>query len=311
MRSLPLYFLLVIVMVCSSYYYTTEIAMCRVPLSYSIVGLDERFNLSEEEASAIVAEAEAVWEDAVGRELFTPISGETTDLEIDFIFDDRQERALAEESLRENLDQKEATSEELQAAYDKLLAEYKAKDAAYQTRVVKYDTRLATFNERVAKYSAEGEVAPQVFAELEVEENRLTRVADELERERVALNELVTKVNALGTEGNRIIQQYNQGVETYTDTFGETDAFTQGDYSSEGKINIYQFDDREELIMVLAHEFGHALDIDHVEGTESIMYYLMEDQPSPPQLGEADKEAFLAVCGHNSGFSAWWRNLVY
>lgn len=53
--------------------------------------------------------------------------------------------------------------------------------------------------------------------------------------------------------------------------YGEdTDAYTQGDYTG-NSINIYNFDSRESLITLLAHEFGHALEVPDNQDPDSIM----------------------------------------
>ena len=82
----------------------------------------------------------------------------------------------------------------------------------------------------------------------------------------------------------------------FNNQFGGTREFTQGDYQGD-HINVYQFRDRAELILVLAHELGHALQLDHVENPASIMYYLMGEQPPESRLSAEDLEAFAQTCG--------------
>jgi predicted Zn-dependent protease len=63
-------------------------------------------------------------------------------------------------------------------------------------------------------------------------------------------------------------------------------------------INIYQFHDESDLELVLAHELGHALGLNHVENPESVMYYLMEKQNLENiQLTTQDLQAIKNVCG--------------
>lgn len=52
-----------------------------------------------------------------------------------------------------------------------------------------------------------------------------------------------------------------------------------GNYENgaDGKnINVYRFKDAAELTRILAHEFGHALGLNHTDNPKSIMYWLID-----------------------------------
>jgi predicted Zn-dependent protease len=73
---------------------------------------------------------------------------------------------------------------------------------------------------------------------------------------------------------------------------------------------MYSFANKDELVAVLAHEFGHALGLDHVEGRSSIMYYLLETTSSFPTLTENDTAAFQELCGDGTEFSNRFRQFI-
>jgi hypothetical protein len=80
---------------------------------------------------------------------------------------------------------------------------------------------------------------------------------------------------------NLRINQKNDLVDEYNQTFSGERKFTQGAYewNQSGKtIQVFQFNSLDELKLVLAHEVGHALGLDHVENPSSIMHYLMGNQ---------------------------------
>lgn len=63
---------------------------------------------------------------------------------------------------------------------------------------------------------------------------------------------------------------------------------------------MYTFETPEELTLVLVHELGHALSLNHVEGEASVMHYLLGGQQAHVALSEEDLVEFNRVCGEKS-----------
>ena len=64
-----------------------------------------------------------------------------------------------------------------------------------------------------------------------------------------------------------------------------------------GEINIYHYEDEQDLIMVLAHEFGHTLGLGHVPGDESIMASsFVSHTVFPLVLTSFDLDEFRSQC---------------
>ncbi|MEL6803690.1 MAG: matrixin family metalloprotease, partial [Bacteroidota bacterium] len=96
------------------------------------------------------------------------------------------------------------------------------------------------------------------------------------------------------------VREYNEDVGRYNQTFGHREGFTQGDYRGD-QINIYNFSAINELTLVMTHELGHALWLDHVDDEQAVMYYLMGEQSLETiALTESDLAHFDAVCTQNS-----------
>ena len=87
MRSSYLIALSITLIGAGVYWYQATAYQCPVPLSYKLGTIDSSFNITPEEAKWHAAAAEAVWESAVGRELFT--YDEQASFTIDFVFDER------------------------------------------------------------------------------------------------------------------------------------------------------------------------------------------------------------------------------
>ena len=93
-----------------------------------------------------------------------------------------------------------------------------------------------------------------------------------------------------------IVKNYNNSLDTYKNKYGAASQFDKGIFDGT-KIDIFQFNEKEDLRLTIAHEFGHALGIDHLQNPQSLMYYLMSDQNMDnPQLSSEDLSALKSVC---------------
>jgi len=301
MRTSLSVLLIVTVIFAGGYFYYTAEAICNAPIAYRIGVLDSQFGLSMDEARTAVADAESLWEDTTGRNLFT--YKEDADFTINFIFDTRQELTNTEQEIEQTLEQQRDMSEAVRAQYDVLVAQYEDLVSSYETAKIEYENRLTAYNQEVVKWNREGGAPQSIYDDLEREQASLTVEQQKLNNTAHELNQSVRDINALSEKGSVVVSAYNNVVNFYNKTFGVEREFTQGDYQGDF-INIYQYDDGEELRLVLAHEFGHALSLGHVENETSIMYYLMGEQDFEKGLTAEDKEKFQQVCGEGH-FTLW------
>jgi myosin heavy subunit len=284
----------------SGWYYYGEAHPCISPLPYSISKIDERFGLDEETVQKITAEAEAVWEEALGRQLFT--YAEDAAFSIDFVYDTRQARSEAAEAEKAELDKQQSTSKSINEEYTKLLAEYDTLKKEYESKVSSYNGRLDKFNTTVASYNQNGGAPADVYEELQRTERSLKNEESNLEAEADKLSQLAKNINDVSARGNELITEYNEGVVEYNQTYTGGEEFTQGEFNGDS-IAIFHFKDQTELRNVLIHELGHAIGLPHVEGGESMMYYLMDKQPTTSSLSASDLAALGSVCKPNDSMS--------
>lgn len=299
MKSLTSLLLIVIVFAGGFFWYSAEM-ICPIPIEYRIGVLSSEFGISDEEALSAIVEAEEIWEDTTGLDLFS--HNDTARFAINFIFDERQQFTNAEETLSANLREARERNETVEAEYQSLVDQYEEVRAGYDAKRTEYEADLRAYNDEVSRWNSEGGAPEEVFNELNKQKETLDAQQAELNELRQTMNNLVSVINALSDRANNLVDRYNEGVERYNDAFTEGAEFTQGDYRGD-HINIYQFSDREELVLVLAHELGHALGIDHVENAASIMYFRMSEQSIVDGLTPEDTAAFVAVCGDGSFFS--------
>jgi uncharacterized protein YukE len=289
------------------FWYQNTAAICPAPLAYRIGEIDPEFNITKDQALAYAKQAEAVWENQAKRELFE--YDEKAILPIHFLYDDRQATADSEVAQRRDLDVQKEKSEEVQRTLSTLQTEYDKLTAVYTDRAAAYETKLQAYNTEVNKYNDRGGAPPDIFAQLEEDRKKLSYEADELNTLSAELAALAEQINTLVEEGNSLVNEYNEAVSVYNQSYGFAREFTQGDYQGD-EINIYKFSSDAEVITVLAHEFGHALGLGHVEGSSSLMYYLLGATNEKPTLSSEDSASYGAVCGEVESFAQKSRRLI-
>lgn len=282
-----------------TFWYRSTETICPAPLSYHIGTISPEFNLSKEQVRQYLADAETVWEKNAGRELFKRTDKGT--VTVNFVFDERQAFADSQQSQKSDLDKKRAETEALMDTIDDERKKYDDSSQEYKEAVSAYEKKLNAYNEKVNGYNDQGGAPSDVYAQLEKEKQALNRESDTLNHTADNLNELAQKINELSQKSSELIDVYNKEVAVYNDEFGFAREFTQGDYQN-NVINIYKFSTDNEVRKVLAHELGHALGIDHVEGESSVMYYLLENTSSFPELSKQDTKAYNLVCGDGTKF---------
>jgi uncharacterized phage infection (PIP) family protein YhgE len=307
MRSTYFIALLATILLAITAWYQSSAAQCPIPIAYRLGTVDPAFGITKEQALSYAREAEALWEDTVNRELF--VYDEAAALPIEFRYDIRQASADSETAQRAALDAQKEQSEAIDASITELQTKYDQLSAAYETRVATYEAKLRAYNEEVNTHNDRGGAPPEVFERLEKERVALSRESTGLTQVSTELRELADKINALAEQGNQLVQRYNEGVVRYNEEFGFAREFTQGDYQGD-QINIYKFSSDAEVVTVLAHEFGHALGIGHVEGNSSLMYYLLENTDELPTLSADDLASYTAVCGESESAEQKIRRMI-
>ena len=275
--------------------YKKELAPCVKPVFYGIGTIDSRFGITREKFLNTTKEAEAIWEKGANQNLFD--YKEDARFKINLIFDDRQEQTLEANYSKEEIESYRAQYDLMATDYKLLANSYERDLELYNNNVAIFENRLADYNNWVQEINDRGGATPKERQKLEEERGELESEKNILDSQRMALNDRASKLNSLGDSVNNIGKKLNITVDIHNQRFGEGREFEQGQTVGKKEINIYQFDTTGDLRLVLAHELGHAIGLEHVENPKSLMHYLMNQQnPQNPALSQEDISALGVRC---------------
>lgn len=258
-----------ILLIGGSGWYIYEQRPC-APLTYYISSVDPRFGVSTTTVAELAEEGAFLWNTASGKQLLTrstePVRGA---IPISLIYDERQQ--IVEES--QAISSAQSQDARLRAEFDAATARYQAHQAAYERDKAAFEKAAAQYDAQVRKTNQAGGATPAEFAalsaqrqSLQQQQANLNAQVDELNAENAALRGQMEAYNLR-------VQQTNEEVATFNAEAEED--FNAGEYRSDvsgARIQIYEYANKTQLMRVLSHELGHALGLEHVATTDSIMH---------------------------------------
>jgi len=276
--------------------YSSLYAPCEQPITYTLNLFDDRFSLLRQDFLGAVGEAEAIWEKPIGKELFT--YADDGRLKINLIYDYRQQATSKLKSLGIVVKEDRTSYSELRTKYEALKAEYGKLKTDYDARLALFTQRKRVYDQEVQSWNKKGGSSKAEYNRLSEEGVIIQAELAEIQKIETRLNEYVDKINSFSVVLNRLVDSLNLKVEKYNEVGASRgEEFTEGDYQSvngQQMINIYEFSNHDKLVRVLAHEFGHALGLEHTDDPHAIMYKF--NTSANDKLADIDRVELMALC---------------
>jgi predicted Zn-dependent protease len=272
---------------------------CSEPLTFRTGDIDERFGINEADLKQLMAEVSELWAGATGNSVI--IYAENGSISVNLIYAEQQLLTDSERQFRDRLRAEEQSISVAEREYLRMNQRFKEMESEYRQDSNRLQNEIQELNSWVNRMNDEGGFNEREVEIFESRKQDIDQKTAALNRRALLLQQEAERLNSTIDQLNHKINQKNILINEYNNTFTGTNRFTQGSYENIGnvkRINIYQFSHRDELRLVLAHEVGHALGINHVDNPKSIMYNLMGSQNmSDLSLTAEDIDALKKICG--------------
>jgi len=281
---------------------------CAVPLVWRVARVDELFGLSHAEVRAALDQAATLWEEAVGTDLFS--NGSDGNLSVRLVYDDRQERRRQILGLELEYNEASANLEARWRGLDEMSQRNDGMRRQNQVGLRDLERQVTSLNDSIRDWNAQGGAPSEVRASLVTLGNLLDDVRDGLTARQREIDELQQQLKEEFQRLDREMEAHQREAETLllapqsgpieSGMYREAIQIKDGTVTSiTREIRVYQFDSSDHLVLVAAHELGHALGLAHNAVRGGIMRAEFSQtalSEGLPRVQPGDVEALRSLC---------------
>jgi len=270
---------------------------CRTEITYSIGQFDTSFGISKEDFLKNLLTAEGVWEGPANKQLFKYVEKGGT-VTVNLIYDYRQGMTEKLRAIGLNIDNTQESYNSIKIKYNAIRVDYVNKKKSFEQIFAQYEKDRMALEKKVADLNARGGAKGEEYNKIIAEGDALNARNIGITKLQDALNKQVDTINTLVVVLNKTAKILNISVTKFNE-IGEENGqeFDQALYIEEASgnhIDVFQFNNNNKLVRVLAHELGHALGLEHNENPKAIMYRL--NKVTNLSLTEDDLNALKLKC---------------
>ncbi len=241
-------------------------------LRYQIAEVDPRFGISQQELIELTQQAADLWQNASGQKLF--VYDPDAQLKIHLVYDERQDNFNAFKKMETTLNTEQNKNQRVSENLNTSQAYLEQLHTSIQQRRVLIDAEYQSLNQQRLSWSRLEDSQGENRRRIDLQYQQLKNDID-------YFNQLNAQYNQQVDQYNHNIHRFNQNVTHAKQQFPARE-FHKGVFMGQ-EIQIYQFENQDDLRLTLAHELGHALGLGHNSDPKALMY---------PMLGAQDLAHF-------------------